>query len=151
MSINVKPSFRAVEFNSFHDAVDSVRVNDFDVINGKKLEDYFYFGNEIFLLFENSLCLFLFVGASSIEYKIVSREKIPKKIQIPDRIEFCFESGTRMVWEYNVVIDPLIGDRVAFSRNGQYVFLQTERHGDFMIDGLVDDAMHCHYLYLNEI
>jgi hypothetical protein len=155
--IRVLPGIKAREYNSLAEASESAARSSrsvkykCDMINGKIVVDYQFNGISLVVKFDNEMYLLVSPSENSINWNVLSSKPYTNEFGNYQDIIFEFTSGTRISWDWKVILDGFVGKQVAISPSDQFLFIFSPGGPEYIFDFLVDmENTNIKYLFLSE-
>lgn len=132
------------EYNSMSEAVAAAKQKEnlykakLDLINGKVLKSYQFSGSELVLFFGNDLYAVISPGQNAINLDVVPSKPRVDVILGEQDVYLELPSGTKIVWDWKMVLDNFIGKQIAVSPSDQVLFVFARDGAEFLITFYVE-------------
>ncbi|UZJ45952.1 hypothetical protein OOT55_07860 [Marinimicrobium sp. C6131] len=150
-TLKVKPEIYPKAYSSFSSAVKNTSIPELKLINGQALLDYQFDGRRLFFILNNGVLVIISIGDNVIDFKS-NQISFFEKLNPPEAMMFEFTSGEIFRWDSKACFDNIVGKKIAFYPNDQFLFLSCEDGREYMFNAVasVSDERK-KFLYLSEV
>ncbi len=139
------------EYSSFKNSIKKSTKEDFSLINGSVVVDYYFDGANLVLIMDNGFFVKIYSDESSIVSEIFDVEPDCSKEKYNEFIKFNFPSGGGLIWRAKKEFDNIVGCQIALFRSDGMVFLHAKGRPDKKFDCYYDkERSPDKYLVLND-
>lgn len=145
------------EYNSMSEAVAAAKQKEnvykvkLDLINGKVLKGYQFNGSTLVLFFANDLYAVIAPGQNAVNFDVVPHKPRIDVLSGEQDIYLELPCGTRIVWDWNKILDNFMGKQIAVSPSDQVLFIFARDGDEYLITFYVEyDDPQKQLLYISQ-